>query len=121
MSIGKKLQQLIKSRKTNINELAGELSVPPTTLYNVVKRDSNKVDIDLLHRIALKFKVPLEYFTSKPVSTTGLYFCISVIEQQLIQEFRKLDEDAQEEVLAYVAMKVEFSERKAKETEIISA
>lgn len=52
MGIGKRLNQLMKEKNTNANELAQKIGVTPSTLYSMVQRDSNRVDIDLIIKIA---------------------------------------------------------------------
>ena len=52
MGIGKRLEELMKIRNLNTNELAKLIGVAPTTLYSMIKRDSNRVDIDLIIKIA---------------------------------------------------------------------
>ena len=63
MSIGSKLKELIKERKTNVNKLAERAGVAPTTLYSIINRDNTKADIDVLIRIASILDVPVEYFS----------------------------------------------------------
>ncbi|MFR7445053.1 MAG: helix-turn-helix domain-containing protein [Sellimonas intestinalis] len=48
MGIGSKLTKLMKEQDTNANELASKAGVPPTTIYSLIRRDSNRVDIDSL-------------------------------------------------------------------------
>ena len=46
MGIGAKLKKLIEDRNTNVSALAKRANVAPTTLYSIIDRDNNKVDID---------------------------------------------------------------------------
>lgn len=62
MGIGKKLDELMKIRGTNANELAKKVDVSAQTIYSMIKRDSKKADIEVLIRIARELGVSTEYF-----------------------------------------------------------
>lgn len=62
MGIGKKLEDLMRLRGTNANELAKKVSISPQTIYSMIKRDSKKADIEVLIRISKELGVPTEYF-----------------------------------------------------------
>ncbi|WP_405320113.1 helix-turn-helix domain-containing protein [Frisingicoccus sp.] len=72
MGIGSKLTKLMKERNTNANELSSKAGVPATTIYSLIKRDSNRVDIDSLIKIARALGVTAEYFCNEdqPTPTT---------------------------------------------------
>lgn len=65
MGIGDKLQQLISQKNTNVNELAIQAKVSPSTLYSIIKRNNTKADIDVLIRIANILGVPVEFFSDE--------------------------------------------------------
>lgn len=65
MGIGSKLTKLMKEQDTNANELASKAGVPPTTIYSLIRRDSNRVDIDSLIKIARALGVTAEYFCNE--------------------------------------------------------
>ena len=65
MGIGSKLTKLMKEQDTNANELASKAGVPPTTIYSLIRRDSNRVDIDSLIKIASALGVTAEYFCNE--------------------------------------------------------
>lgn len=67
MGIGSKLTRLMKEQNTNANELASRANVPATTIYSLIKRDSNRVDIDSLIKIARVLGVTAEYFCNEDV------------------------------------------------------
>ena len=52
MGIGARLMELMKERNINANELANRIGVRPSTIYSIIKRDSSRVDIDLIIKIA---------------------------------------------------------------------
>ena len=52
MGIGARLSEIMAEKNMNTNELAIKIGVPPTTLYSMIKRDSSRVEIDLIIKIA---------------------------------------------------------------------
>lgn len=66
MGIGAKLNELMKRRGTNANELAQKVGVAPTTIYSMIKRDSKKADIEVLINISKELGVEPEYFCDAP-------------------------------------------------------
>lgn len=41
VGIGAKLDQSLKNRNMNVNELAQKINVATTTIYSMIRRDSN--------------------------------------------------------------------------------
>ena len=64
MGIGKRLEELMAIKDINTNELAKLIGVAPTTLYSMIKRDSNRVDIDLVIKIAHALGMTADEFLS---------------------------------------------------------
>lgn len=60
--IGSVLADLIREKKTNVNEVAVACGIKPTTLYSIIKRDSMSVNIRDLARVARYLGVTLNYF-----------------------------------------------------------
>ena len=67
MGMGNKLADLIAERKTNVNAVAKKAGVPPTTIYSLIRRDANKVEIDALIKICHALGVTADYFLSEDV------------------------------------------------------
>lgn len=67
MGIGLKLESLMREKGTNANELAQKLGIAPTTIYSMIKRDSKKVDIEVLMKISRELGVEPEYFCDDSV------------------------------------------------------
>lgn len=67
MGIGIKLDNLLKERGTNANELAQQIDVSAQTIYSMIKRDSKKADIDVLVRISKVLGVDPSYFCEEPM------------------------------------------------------
>ncbi len=52
MGIRNRLMDLLNERNMNANELATEIGVAPSTIYSIMQRDSNRIDIDLIVKIS---------------------------------------------------------------------
>ena len=62
MSIGKRLEELINYRNTNVNRVAREAGISPQTIYGIIKRDNTKVDINILMALSKELNVTLIIF-----------------------------------------------------------
>lgn len=60
--IGATLKRILIERGTNVNELSRATGVPAQTLYSVIRRDSMKIDFDVLLQICGALEVPVEVF-----------------------------------------------------------
>ena len=67
MSIGKRLEELINYRNTNVNRVAREAGISPQTIYGIIKRDNTKVDINILMALSKELNVTLDYFSGGPL------------------------------------------------------
>lgn len=65
MGFGLKLEHLLEIRGRNVNDLALALNKTPQTLYNIVNRNSNRIDLDLAFAIAKELGVKVDYFTER--------------------------------------------------------
>lgn len=73
MGIGYILDELLKEKNINVNELARRTSISPSTLYSIIRRDNMKVDLDVLMKIARELKVSVDYFYNRSQSSHGYY------------------------------------------------
>ena len=99
MGIGKILSDLLDEKNTNPNELSKMTGVPPMTIYSIIKRDNTKVDITSLARICKALDVPMERFYQDYISEQKSHeeiFDFSYSEKQMVQKYRKLDDDGKE-------------------------
>lgn len=82
MGVGLKLKALLRDRKMTIKQLAKQADIPVNTLYSITKRDSERVDVVILQRIAAILKVNwidlvpegsrFAYIAADTISGTGL-------------------------------------------------
>ncbi len=97
MGIGSKLTQLMKEQNTNANELARKAGVPATTIYSLIKRDSSRVDIDALIKIARALGVTSDYFSDDYIDNEkSNYSQISTI---LARNGKKLSAEEKNELI----------------------
>lgn len=61
MGIANRLTDLMKKHNTNANELAYKAGIPASTIYSLIRRDSNRIDIDSLIKIAKTLNVTADY------------------------------------------------------------
>jgi transcriptional regulator with XRE-family HTH domain len=64
MGIGIRLEKIMKEKGINANELSIKIGVTPSTLYSMIKRDSNRVDIDLIIKIARALNITADELLS---------------------------------------------------------
>ena len=60
--VGQTIKDLLTQRQMTMAELARACDTPTTTLYSIIARDNNTIDLELLARISGTMDVPLEYF-----------------------------------------------------------
>lgn len=58
MTTGKRIGDLAKQKKINLHRLADLAGISYNTLYSIVRRESDKVDLDNVRKIALALDVP---------------------------------------------------------------
>lgn len=85
MSIGKRLEELINYRNTNVNRVAREAGISPQTIYGIIKRDNTKVDINILMALAKQLDVTLDFFSG------GTFSENDVDVETFVARYRQLD------------------------------
>ncbi|MGI6028237.1 MAG: S24 family peptidase [Candidatus Heteroscillospira sp.] len=86
--IGSKLKAILDERDVNVNELSRRIGVSAQTLYSIIKRDTNKIDFDVLLKICTELEIPVElFYGSQP--PPGLP---EIHELGFLKKFRELDE-----------------------------
>lgn len=89
--IGSTLKQLLDERRMAVGDLARRISVPPTTLYSLIRRDNMKIDFDMLLRICDVLGVPVQTFCGSAGPELP-----SAGELALLTKLRALDEHGRE-------------------------
>lgn len=105
MGIGNTLNQLIKLRGTNVNELSQKIGVAPTTIYSLIKRDSKKVDIEILIKLSKALNVTAEYFYNCEMADNTL----NNKETILLEHYNKLNEKGKDEAIKRVSELTEIN------------
>lgn len=117
MSIGKRLNELIIQRDTNVNRVAKAAGVSPQTIYGIIKRDNTKVDINILMALANELNVTLDYFSGGPLDAVELDV------DTFVARYRRLDAHGKKMVQSIIdlelkhALEVEAEKEKVKEEE----
>lgn len=101
MSIGKRLEELINYRHTNVNRVAREAGISPQTIYGIIKRDNTKVDINILMALSKELNVTLDYFSSGPLDAT------EVDVETFVSRYRQLDAHGKTVVQSLIDLELE--------------
>ena len=105
MGIGSILSALIEKKGLNVNKVAQEASISPQTLYSMIRRDSMKVDIEVLIRVCRVLDIPVEYVYNKYKGEEDVEQPLfSPQEIDLIMSYRELDSLDREILDRYIRM-----------------
>ncbi len=93
MPIGAKLQALFIEKGTNVNEVATNTGISANTIYSLIRRDSEKANIDDLYKVAHHLGVTLNYFIDSPEGDIARSHAgaVSPSELNTIKKYRALD------------------------------
>lgn len=91
--IGDELKKLLSARNLTVVELARQTEISPQTLYSIIKRNNQKVELDLLIRICHVLDVPIDtFYPAMPQdSHENKSSLLSTEEQLLVERYRALD------------------------------
>lgn len=89
--IGSILKQLLEQRGMSVKELSRRTGVSPQTLYSLIKRDSMKIDFDVLLKLCRALDAPVSAFYGGADDGESL----SLAERGLVSRYRRLDEHGQ--------------------------
>ena len=67
MSVGSKLKYVIDETGRNAFEVGRAAGVSDSTIYGLIKRDSDKVTLNILYRLARELEVDLEFFVDDDI------------------------------------------------------
>lgn len=70
MSVCQNIKAVVEAREISIKELSRMLNIPYTTLYNMLNRDSERFDLNLLEQIAQSLDVSVGILMSSAVPNT---------------------------------------------------
>lgn len=129
MGYGKKLQEILESKNTNVRKLSFYTGIPATTLYSIIKRDGN-IRLDYAIRIsdALNINIrditdsiidfPSDFSSNPTISHASRKILESLNEKdfsliyELLSNFYILDNDGREQILTLVNCMKKQQERK---------
>lgn len=90
--IGTTLKRFLQERNLNVNELSRRTGISPQTLYSIIKRDSMKIDFDMLLKLCEGLDVPVEVFYEASGGRSMPGRLPDMEEWDLVQSYRKLDD-----------------------------
>ena len=109
MSIGKRLEELINYRNTNVNRVAREAGISLQTIYGIIKRDNTKVDINILMALAKELNVTLDFFSGGPLNID------EVDVETFVSRYRQLDAHGKKVVQSLITLELERIQEEAAE------
>lgn len=148
MGDGKRLQECIKIKGTNVRRVAKATGIPATTLYSIIQKDSsirldlalklaNELDIDVNKicskgrlldeciQMPHKWKDIVDSNNIKNYFTDSLYPLFHFFGQDSIPDvtnllisFYQLDDEARREVLEMMRIKLEYHKEKEREEKV---
>lgn len=94
MGLGKKLDEIIKSRNLKVMQVASMAGIPASTLYSIIDRDNKKIDIDILIRICKVLDISVEYLVGEnsSIECTVSVANIDRVKTQILIVEQKLSE-----------------------------
>ena len=113
MSIGKRLEELINYRNTNVNRVAREAGISPQTIYGIIKRDNTKVDINILMALAKELNVTLDFFSGGPLNVD------EVDVETFVSRYRQLDAHGKKVVQSLIMFELERIEEEKAEYSLL--
>lgn len=75
MSVCQNIKAVVEAREISIKELSRKLNIPYTTLYNMLNRDSERFDLNLLEQIAQALDVSVGILMSSAVPNMERILC----------------------------------------------
>ena len=103
MGIKNRLTSLLNEKSMNANELAQRINVTPSTLYSLLQRDSNRIDIDLIMKISHALGVTADELLTEEISKMSEPAAVSapldVQKARLDQIYNLLNEDGRNMLL----------------------
>ena len=98
-TVAKTLRYLIEQKETSVPEISVALGIPRTTLYSMVKKQTDQVDLKTLKAVADYFQVDLSIFCGlenykEPVE-------LDEHEREILTIFRTLNETGKHRLLEY--------------------
>ena len=75
MSVCQNIKAVVEAREISIKELSRKLNIPYTTLYNMLNRDSERFDLNLLEQIAQALDVSVGILMSSAVPNMEQILC----------------------------------------------
>lgn len=86
MGVGKRIKGILEERNMTVVELSDLTKIPSTTLYSMIKRDSDTEKIDVIQKVMDALDVKMEDLVGKRTSGFHYFLCRLRDESQLGRE-----------------------------------
>lgn len=65
MGLGKKLQNILKAKNMTVVDLSKSTGISSSTLYAIIRRDSDNVSLEAVRKISTALQIPLDTLIPK--------------------------------------------------------
>ncbi len=110
MGFGNRLDQLMKESGTNANELASRAGVTASTIYSMIQRDSNRVDIDLVIKLSHAMGVTADELLKDELDGQSSDIVLTGEERSLVIAYRMSSSEIKTAACAVLGVKREPSQ-----------
>lgn len=107
-----KINKLLKEKKIKKNKMCEDLDIPYNTIMSMFSRKSKSISIDVIEMIADYLEVSVDYLVRKdindtqfgiePLLQTNIPDITTPKEKNLINNYRKLNENGQKKAIEYI-------------------
>ena len=101
MAIGIRLKKILKEKNTTVAELSRQTGIKASTLYSIIRRDSESMAVEDLAYICDFFDVPMEFFTDDSYAIQNFEKRFNIKVHRLVEALDQLNDPGQEKVTTY--------------------
>lgn len=117
MGFGKKLEEKMSQKGLKQADIVRATGISKTTLSSMINRDNTKVDVEIFIRICDALGCKPEDFADEILSNSANQSqSLTATENQLLEDFRELDQDGQAKLIAYADDMAQLSRLKKRNT-----
>lgn len=128
MAVGKKLDEILKSRGLTQKEVADKAGIKPQTLNNLITRDSARADIQILLKICKALSIDMsvfdedaleEFYQDHPkANPLTISKELTPRQERIVQLFDELTEAQQDNIIGRAELLAEQNEDGYKQEDI---
>ena len=113
--VSRTLRQLIDTHDTNVPGVSKATGIPATTLYTLLGKKTNQVDLGILEKLANHFDVRIDFFCGPEKYKEDIH--LNEEEEKIIMTLRSMNSKGQRRLFEY-AMELKEIARYSAETKV---